>query len=61
MLCREIATAVVSAISLKQCALPRARTFGLAEMISWSSLIDAGSANVESWKLTVPDQFALIN
>ena len=55
-----IATAEVSAMSLKQCALPRARTLADLEINSCSSSTEAGATRCASRKFTVPYQLALM-
>ena len=49
--------ASVSAIALKQWALPRARTLGLFAITSENSATVEGASVWESEKVTVPDQF----
>jgi hypothetical protein len=60
MFSKVIAVAEVSAMSLKQCALPRARTRADCEISSSISSSDVGAMLCASRKFTVPDQLALM-
>ena len=54
---KVIEIASVSAMALKQWALPLARTFGFVATICANSAVVAGANVCESAKVTVPDQF----